>query len=245
MNSYEEIKNLLEKKDFQSALLVAFSNSFRFKLTSKINNQKESSSIETTIDLLQGITTKVSDSNLLNNPNNLRQFHNNQLEKVQEIWDTNRKILMAILEVLANNENVDVSNFKTSFIPSNLGTSDTQTSPLETAPFSQTTNNNVDDIVDLMLEEEDISEIADENKENEEITITAEQEEMAAESWDEFMDDLSAEEEAVTEKVIVNEAPSDEEIDDWSEWVDIEDESEGEKVDWTQEDWQEEEMINR
>ncbi len=41
MNSYEEIKKLLEKKDFQSALLVAFINSLRFKLTSKINSLQE------------------------------------------------------------------------------------------------------------------------------------------------------------------------------------------------------------
>ena len=238
MNSYEEIKQLLKKKDFQSALLLAFSNSLKFKLTTKIGDQHESSSIETTIDLLKGVTNTVSDSSCLENQNKLIKFHRSQLENVHDIWDTNRQIIVAILKVLANNDEVDSSNLKTSsFSATSLTTS-------ELEPDPDHFEHNVNDIVDLMLEdndeEDDFINTIDQNEEDEEIIATVQK--TADESWSEFMDGLSAEEEAVTEKVIVNEAPSDQEIDDWSEWV-IENEDENEKINWTEEDWQEEEEI--
>ena len=231
MNSYDQIKKLLVQKDFQSAILLAFSNSLKFKLTSKINNQETSSSIDTTIDLLKGIKTQVSEDSILDNETDLMKFHNKQLEKVHDIWDSNRKILITILELLASNDNLDITNLETSFSDTNFTKPEVEQNP-------ENFNNNVDNIVDLLLEDNDdsVATTADQSEAEEEIMATAEKQKIQEESWDEFMDDLSAEEEAVTEEVIVNETSSDEEIDDWSEWLGNEES--------TQEDWQEEEIVS-
>lgn len=262
MNSYEEIKQLLEKKEFRSALLVAFSNSLKFKLTSEITNQKEHSSIETEIDLLKGLTTKVNKVDLLNDDNNLRQFHTKQLENIHKIWNQNRQILITIIKILDGNEISTLDKFET--IPLNLNNS-----PV----IEVEENNEVDEIVDLMLEEnEDNHQIELDNKgenwldeteevsfaiddddddsnlevgedhtsEDEDIIISAETQQQAEESWDEFMDDLSAEEEAVTEEVMVDNVSPDEEIDDnWSEWLD----DDASNVSADNEDWSKEEEI--
>ena len=231
MNSYDQIKKLLVQKDFQSAILLAFSNSLKFKLTSKINNQETSSSIDTTIDLLKGIKTQVSEDSILDNETDLMKFHNKQLEKVHDIWDSNRKILITILELLASNDNLDITNLETSFSDTNFTKPEVEQNP-------ENFNNNVDNIVDLLLEDNDdsVATTAEQSEAEEEIMATAEKQKIQEESWDEFMDDLSAEEEAVTEEVIVNETSSDEEIDDWSEWLGNEES--------TQEDWQEEEIVS-
>ncbi len=224
MNSYEEIKKLLEKKDFQSALLVAFSNSLRFKLTSKINSLQESSSIETEINLLNGITTKASDSQILNSNNELINFHKQQLEKVHDIWDTNREILTTIFQVLANNEVINVNTL------SKTSSTLNRNSVIPSEQSIQTDNNEVDNIVGFMLEEN--SDNNNNNWQNEDeddsinkeenIVISAQRKQELEESWGEFMEDLSAEEEAVTEEVIVND----------------------EAINWNQEDWQEETVIS-
>ena len=250
MSSYEELKNLLAKKDFQGALLAAFSNSLQFKLTSKSTNQTGSSSITTKIDLLKGITTSTTDISILNSNNTLMKFHQQQLENIHEIWHQNRQILVTILEILAGN---DVSNYEV-FTNNSLAT--------EVQPVFNDNSSEVDDIVDLMLEGKDeesvlvaedyqedwlgeeegfsadISETID-NEDNE-IEISEEQQQQAEESWDEFMDELSAEEVAVSEEVVVDDVSPDEEIDDdWSEWLGDE-EAEGDDVI----DWSKEEAIN-
>ena len=246
MNSYEEIKQLLEQKKFQSALLVAFSNSLKFKLTSEITNQQESSCLETEIDLLKGLTTKTSRVEILKNDNNLIKFHTQQLENIYEIWNQNRQILITIFNILAGNEISSLDELQQK--PLSFNNSST---------IESKRGNEVNEIVDLMLEENEDNhhiESADNGEnwldETKDMIISAEKQPQAEASWNEFMDDLSAEEEAVTEEVIVDNVSPDEEIDDnWSEWLDDDskvvdvdneedddDEEDDDLIDWSKEE---------
>lgn len=110
MSNYEQIKTLLQKNQLSQVLLIALSNSLKIKLTTTNKNQDQIEWIETKINLLKGITTKINDRELLNSNHSLVKFHQQEVEKIYEIWDKNRETLAIIMQILAGNK-VDVSNF--------------------------------------------------------------------------------------------------------------------------------------
>ena len=268
MHSYDEIKQLLVKKDFRSVLLVAFSNSLKLKLTSKINSQEKVAAIETEINLLKGLTTKITEPSLLESNNYLRAFHDKQLETVHEQWHKNREILITILNVLAgNNTSLNNSELKSSTL-----TESSSSTEMENTLDKE--ENKVNDFVEFKLEEKDdnhhlegenstrnwideteeeadmkeeveVEVVEEEIDEDEDMIITAQQQQRAEESWNELMDDLSADEEEVTEEVMVNGVSPDDKVDEgWNEWLaDESDENNSEEViDWNKEE--EENLIN-
>ncbi len=308
MNSQEEIKQLLAKKDFSAALLVAFSNSLKFKLTSiKTDTDKDTQEsvefIETQINLLKGLTTTASNSEILSSKNDLTKFHTQQLGNVYQVWQKNREVLVKILEILAGNNLKDIPLTKSvsfEFNKSNLiEKSETQDSEIIDFDLAEDNddenwldenkeqiNSPIDSDNEMLLDEiiveeeneiildaldedenemiildtindEDENEIIldtiDENEneiildtiDEESVVISDEQQQQTEESWDEFMGDLSAEEEAVSEEIVVEEVTDDEEIgDDWSEWLSDEDENvssiefsnENGAIDWEKEE---------
>ena len=254
MNNSEEIKELLVKKDYKSALLVAFSNSLKFTLTSKIDNLEKSTSIATEIDLLKGLTTTASDANLLDQNHELMQFHQQQLQKIPEIWAKNRQVLVKLIEIIAGNQidkidsvnSLDLSNSVTRTIAVQEETENKSSNDLvnfavledesEIEQPKQNTSFNIDnelsdDLSAVIIEPED-------DEIEEEIIISAQRQEEAQESWNEFMGDLSVEEEAVSEVVVVKDSDDEEISDDWSEWLEDDDSQtgdSGEEIDWSQE----------
>ena len=195
MSNYDKIKTLLENKDYKSALLMAFSNSLKFKLTTTIEQDNQTASIETQIDLLKGITTTVSDPELLNQDNNLDTFHQQQLATVEQTWQQNREMLVAILQVLAGNQidDLDIPSVTTNINQEQVDVASSEDSESE---------HSVDQIMSFMLDEEEdsvseASDIVDQTmlEQNSDI-VTDEDEDGITEDWNEFMDELSPEEQA-------------------------------------------------
>ena len=283
MSNYDKIKELLEQEDYKSALLVAFSNSLQFKLVTKIEENNQTASIETQIDLLKGITTTVSNSELLTQDSRLSNFHQQQLENAEQMWQENRQMLITILQMLAGNQ---VDDIPTSNLTSSFATnSELDEDEMEQGDISPTdSSHNVDQIMSFMLDDDEdeqeqnsdeensnvivdeIDEIEDfeesdssldaefasnndvgvveesvvgdidldlnvnELDEVEETILEVESEAIVpenengdgevAEDWNEFMDELSPEEQAVSEEIIVENIEESEEIDDeWDEWL--------------------------
>ena len=163
MSNYDKIKELLEQEDYKSALLVAFSNSLQFKLVTKIEENNQTASIETQIDLLKGITTTVSNSELLTQDGRLSNFHQQQLENAEQMWQENRQMLITILQMLAGNQ---VNDIQTSNITSSFAIDDEldEVEQGDTPPTDST--HNVDQIMSFMLDDDDEEEDSNSDEEN-------------------------------------------------------------------------------
>ncbi len=264
MVNNEDIKELLEKKKLQQIFFIALSNSLKLTLTSTYKGKDKISNIETEINLLKGLTTKISDQSLLSN-NNVLKFHQKQVANVYEIWEKNRETLVKVLQIIAGNSEDDFTDFELNSSPQNRlnykenqeyeetirdddeenWIDDIENETPESENQSPKSENFEDTSLDLeMVSEEEI--FTDENKEDIEDK---------EENWDDFMDEMPEKEEIVTkEEVVINsdgedDSPSLEVSDDWQEWLEEDNSSnnngehEPQAIDWSEEDWQEEEEI--
>ncbi|MGI0481599.1 hypothetical protein ACN4EE_12500 [Geminocystis sp. CENA526] len=100
MNSYDKIKDLIEKKKLSQGLLFALSNSLKIKLTTRTEDQDIISSIETEIDLIKGLNTQINDQSLLTQKSYAINFHKQQLDNIYDIWDKNRETLVKIFQII-------------------------------------------------------------------------------------------------------------------------------------------------
>jgi hypothetical protein len=114
MINHEDIKEFIEKKKLQQVLLIAFSNSLELKLTTTSKEKNKIANIETKINLLKGLTTEISDKNLLSHENKVLQFHQKQVKNAYETWGKNRETLIKLLQIIAGNSEVITSFVKNS-----------------------------------------------------------------------------------------------------------------------------------
>lgn len=117
MKNYEKMKELIKENKLQEALLLAFSNSLKLKITTKSKGKKEDV-IETLINLVRGISNKVSDPDLINNSTsnnpdtiNIVDFHERQRQLAYETWHKNRETLIGILQIISGNS-TSINKFK-------------------------------------------------------------------------------------------------------------------------------------
>ncbi|MBL1208854.1 hypothetical protein [Geminocystis sp. GBBB08] len=110
MSNHEDIKELLEKKKLQQILLVGLSNSLKLKLTTTAKGKDKIGNIETKINLLKGLTTKISDKSLVSDDNSVLKFHQKQVKNAYETWDKNRETLVKILQIIAGNS-LEIKSF--------------------------------------------------------------------------------------------------------------------------------------
>lgn len=104
MSNYEEIKQALAEGNWQQAMLIAFSNSLQLKLTSTVRVPNfEAKRIETIFNLIQGLETQIESEILASNYQHLLDFHQQQLNSADEIWQKNRETLVKIFQLLAGN----------------------------------------------------------------------------------------------------------------------------------------------
>lgn len=110
MSNHDDIKELLQKKKLKQVLLIALSNSLKLKLTTTSTGKNIITNIETKINLLKGLTTKISADALTSNNNHSLNFHQKQVENAYETWEKNRETLVKLLQIIAGNQ-VEISSF--------------------------------------------------------------------------------------------------------------------------------------
>ncbi|BAQ60232.1 hypothetical protein GM3708_638 [Geminocystis sp. NIES-3708] len=109
MSNHEDVKELLHKKKLKQVLLIALSNSLKLKLTTTSTAKNTTTNIETKINLLKGLTTKISADTLISNNNHGLNFHQKQVENAYETWEKNRETLVKLLQIIAGN-NVKITS---------------------------------------------------------------------------------------------------------------------------------------
>ncbi|WP_330203323.1 hypothetical protein [Cyanobacterium sp. Dongsha4] len=243
MNNYEEMKELIKENKLQEALLLAFSNNLKLKITTKSKGKKEDV-IETLINLLGRISNKVSDPDLINNSTldnsdtiNIVDFHERQRQLAYETWHKNRETLIGILQIISGNS-ATINKFKKSEnnVISIKGKTDQKETDFQDFGFAQEELDNhqpqeeeenwVDNIVDSIVggEEDEISHTEDleqdwgdfisEDEEKESAEVIINSEE---ENWDEFIDNDYSEDSIAN----TNGANIDNSSDggEWQEWL--------------------------
>lgn len=234
MNNYDKMKELIQKNKLQEALLLAFSNSLKLKITTK-SKADEHQEIKTVINLLKGISNRISDPNLMNNQINnnskaidIVNFHEQQKESAYELWHKNRETIVGILQIISGlpieintskkvekkvisikkKQENNLEEFEEEFNLEQNEQNDNfevEENPLEDDNW---VNGIVDDIVGE-TEEEIISEEEKEYFSQEE--IISEEENSLEENWDDF-----ATEEDNEAEVIINA----QEEENWDEFMD-------------------------
>lgn len=295
MINNDNIKELLERKKLQQILLIALSNSLKLKLSTTSKSQDKIVNIETKINLLKGLTTKISDKSLLFGDNNILKFHQKQVENAYETWEKNRETIIKLLQIIAGNsveitslikesseqsltlateENyIEDTSFDDDFTDFALdSTPENSLSDEENQQYVETKEDDGENWIDDI--ENDTEESVNDNGESEnfddmsldlgmmteekEIFTAENKEEVveAEEDWEDFIDEMPEEEEITTKEEVVinsvveNNSPSLEVDDDWQEWLEEDNstnnngEHEDQAIDWSEEDWQEEEEIS-
>lgn len=143
MINNENIKELLEKKKLQQILLIALSNSLKLRLTTTSKSHDQIVNIETKINLLKGLTTKISDKSLLFSDNKVLKFHQKQVENAYETWEKNRETIIKLLQIIAGNS-VEITSL--------IKKSSEQSFPLATEENYIEDTNFEDDFTDFALE---------------------------------------------------------------------------------------------
>jgi len=218
MKNHEKMKELIRENKLQEALLLAFSNSLKLKITTKSKGKKEDA-IETLINLVGGISNKVSDPDLINNSTsdnsdtiNIVDFHERQRQLAYETWHKNRETLIGILQIISGNS-TSINKLKKSEnnVISIKGKTEQKETDFQDFDFAQEELDNhqpqeeegnwVDNIVDT-----------DEEEESAEVIINSEEE-----NWDEFIDNDYSEDSIANS----NGANIDKSSDggEWQEWL--------------------------
>lgn len=239
MINNENIKELLEKKKLQQILLIALSNSLKLKLNTTSKSQDKIVNIETKINLLKGLTTKISDKSLLFSDNNVLKFHQKQVENAYETWEKNRETIIKLLQIIAGNsveitslikesseqslplateENyIEDTNFEDDFADFTLENSGNDE---ENQQYPETEENDGENWIDEIKNENDRDELEnfddislnlDMMTEEKEIFTSENKEEVveAQEDWEDFIDEMPEEEIATKEEVLINSVEND------------------------------------
>ncbi len=243
MNNYNKMKELIQTRKLQEALLLAFSNSLTLKITTK-STADEQQEIKTVIDLLQGITNRISDPNLMDNrtKNNseaidIVDFHEQQKESVYELWHKNRETIIGILQIISGLP-IEINTLKKvekKVISINKKQEDNieefnveqneQNENFEAEENSLEDNNWVNGIVDdivgeteeeIISEEENWDDFVMEEDNEAEVIINAQEED----NWDEFMDGDYSEDSIINSNGTSPDNSSEEE--EWQEWLEEE-----------------------
>jgi len=118
MDSSQQITQVLIKKDFKQALLIALSNSLKIKTKTVLKTDNKNYQITKEIDLVNGSKNHL-DLELLKSENNqIISFHQQQVKELYPLWEKNRETLVTIMQLLAGNtidftppeETIDVDN---------------------------------------------------------------------------------------------------------------------------------------
>ncbi len=118
MDSSQQISQVLIKKDFKQALLIALSNSLKIKTKTVLKTDNKNYQITKEIDLVNGSKNHL-DLELLKSENNqIISFHQQQVKELYPLWEKNRETLVTIMQLLAGNtidftppeETIDVDN---------------------------------------------------------------------------------------------------------------------------------------
>lgn len=243
MKNYEEMKELIRENKLQEALLLAFSNSLKLKITTKSKGKKEDA-IETLINLVEGISNKISDPDLINNSTsdnsdtiNVVDFHERQRQLAYETWHKNRETLIGILQIISGNFTT-INKFKKSEnnVISIKGKTEKKETDSQDFDFTQEEldknqpqeeeGNWVDNIVDSIVGgEEDVISHTEESKQDWGDFIAEDEEKESAEviisseeeNWDEFIDNDYSEDSIANS----NGANIDKSSDggEWQEWL--------------------------
>lgn len=230
MNNYDKMKELIQENRLQEALLLAFSNSLKLKITTKSKSDEENA-IETIINLLRGVTNRVSNPELINNSEtkNLEEidivnFHEQQKKSAYELWHKNRETIALILQIIAGNS-IEISSpkkreNKVTTIPPEGETlekfdeldfeQDNNYESFEVEENSLEEDSWVNGIVDDIVGEEVEEIISEEDGYSLQEEIISEEKKFQEESWDNF-----PMEEDNPEEVIIN--PEEE---NWDEFMD-------------------------
>lgn len=232
MNNYDKMKELIKENKLKEALLLAFSNSLKIKISTK-SKAEEKQELKTVINLLKGITNRISDPNLINNYQSnsetidLFNFHEQQKQSAYKLWEKNRETIVAILQIIAGNS-LEINNLKKKeekVISLTEKPEDEFQEIEQELDFED--NNNQDNfaVEENPLEEENwVSDIVDDIVGETEEEIASEDESSQEENWDDFV----MEEENQEAEVII-EAENTEEEENWDEFMDDDGYSEGEE----------------
>ena len=102
MNMYKKFQEAIKNGNFHEALLILFSNNLELKITTSVVASEESKlhSYSSNFNLLKGLKTEISSELLKEKYQNLNEFHESQVQQVDEIWQKNRETLINIFQIL-------------------------------------------------------------------------------------------------------------------------------------------------
>lgn len=224
MNNYDKMKELIKENKLKEALFLAFSNSLKLKITTKSQGD-EKQEIKTVINLVKGITNRISDPNFINHPQNnseaidLFNFHEQQKQSAYELWRKNRETIVGILHIISGNP-IEISSSKKR---ENKVFAITETSEKnfdgieEELNFNDENSNSQDSFAmeeNSSKEENWVNNIVDDMVRDIEDEIVSEKEDSPAENWDDFV----MEEENKEAEVIIS--AEEEEEENWDDFTD-------------------------
>ena len=99
---YKKFQEVIKNGNFQEALLILFSNNLQLKITTFVVASEENKlhSYSSNFNLLKGLKTEISSELLKEKYQNLNEFHESQVQQVDEIWQKNRDTLINIFQIL-------------------------------------------------------------------------------------------------------------------------------------------------